>query len=44
MKHNALFVNFEKVAKFEIVVCCKVYVALYGLKQLPNLNLLVLML
>ena len=23
MKHHALFVNFEKAAKFEIVVCCK---------------------
>ena len=23
MKHRALFVIFEKAAKFEIVVCCK---------------------
>ena len=40
MKYHALFVIFEKVAKFEIVVCCKLYVALYGLKeksvQLPH--------
>ena len=27
----ALFVIFEKAAKFEIVVCCKLLVALYGL-------------
>ena len=31
MKYHALFVIFEKAAKFEIVVCCKLYVALYGL-------------
>ena len=30
MKYHALFVIFEKAAKFEIVVCCKLYVALYG--------------
>ena len=29
--HNALFVIFEKAAKFEIVVCCKLQVALKGL-------------
>ena len=29
MKYHALFVIFEKAAKFEIVVCCKLYVALY---------------
>ena len=26
MKYQALFVIFEKVAKFEIVVCCKLWV------------------
>ena len=31
MKYHALFVTFEKAAKFEIVVCCKL-VALLGLK------------
>ena len=31
MKYHALFVIFEKAAKFEIVVCCKLKVALYGL-------------
>ena len=31
MKYNALFVTFEKAAKFEIVVCCKLKMALYGL-------------
>ena len=30
MKYHAFFVIFEKAAKFEIVVCCKIYVALYG--------------
>ena len=47
MKHHALFVIFEKAAKFEIVVCCKLYVALYGLiypylviiEHYPNSNL-----
>ena len=24
MKYHALFVNFEKAAKFEIVFCCKI--------------------
>ena len=33
MKYHALFVIFEKVAKFEIVVCCKLKVALFGLTQ-----------
>ena len=28
MKYHALFVIFEKVAKFEIVVCCKKKVVL----------------
>ena len=32
MKYHALFVIFEKAAKFEIVVCCKLYVMCYGLK------------
>ena len=31
-KYHALFVIFEKVTKFEIVVCCKLQVALYGFK------------
>ena len=31
MKYHALFVIFEKVAKFEIVVCCELKVVLYGL-------------
>ena len=32
MKYHALFVIFEKAVKFEIVVCCELKVALYGLK------------
>ena len=31
MKYHALFVIFDNAAKFEIVVCCKLEVALYGL-------------
>ena len=31
MKYHTLFVIFEKAAKFEIVVCCKLEMALYGL-------------
>ena len=31
-KYHALFVIFEKAAKFEIVVCCKLWVALQGFK------------
>ena len=31
MKYHALFVIFEKAAKFEIVFCCKLKVALLGL-------------
>ena len=31
MKYHALFVIFEKAEKNEIVVCCKLQVALYGL-------------
>ena len=31
MKYHALFVIFEKAEKFEIIVCCKLYMALYGL-------------
>ena len=26
MKYHVLFVIFEKAAKFEIVVCCKLYI------------------
>ena len=38
MKYHALFVIFEKAAKFEFVVCCRLQVALYGLKlvSLPS--------
>ena len=31
MKYHALFVIFENAAKFDVVVCCKLYGALYGL-------------
>ena len=31
MKYHALFVIFEKAAKFENVVCCKLKVTLYWL-------------
>ena len=31
MKYHALYVIFEKAAKIEIVVCCILYVAFYGL-------------
>ena len=31
MKYHALFVIFEKAAKFEIAICCKLYVTIYGL-------------
>ena len=40
MKYHTLFVIFEKAANFEIVVCCKVKVALYGLKLQKTLLLL----
>ena len=33
MKNHALFVIFEKAVKFLIVFCCKLYVALKGLKN-----------
>ena len=32
MKYHALFVIFEKAAKFENVICCKLLEARYGLK------------
>ena len=32
MKYHALFVIFERAAKFETVVCCKLKMALYGLR------------
>ena len=35
-KYHALFVIFEKAAKLEIVVCCKLYVALYELDHLKS--------
>ena len=33
MKYLALFVIFENVAKFEVVICCILKVALYGLNS-----------
>ena len=36
MKYHALFVICEKAAKFEIVLCCKLWVALKGLKYLST--------
>ena len=36
MKYHVLFVIFEKAAKFEIVVCCKLLVALYGLMAIKQ--------
>ena len=39
MKYHALFVILEKTAKFEIVVCCKLLVALlYFIGELRNLK------
>ena len=32
MKYHTLFVIYEKAVKFEIVICCKLYVGLYGVK------------
>ena len=37
MKYHALLVILEKATKFEIVVCCKFKVALYGLSHLDNI-------
>ena len=34
MKYHALFVIFENIAKFEIVLCCKLQVALYRIIDL----------
>ena len=34
MKYNTLFIIFEKVEKIEIVVCCKLLVALYWLNEI----------
>ena len=34
MKYHALFVFFEKATKFEIVVCYKLQVVLYGLAMI----------
>ena len=34
MKYHDFFIIFEKAAKFEIVVCCKLWVAFYGLISL----------
>ena len=36
MKYHVLFVIFEKAAKFEIVICCKLLVALYGLMAIKQ--------
>ena len=33
MKYHALFVIFEKASKFEFVVCCKLLMVFYGLKN-----------
>ena len=38
MNYHALFVIFEKEVPFEIVVCCKLKVALYGLKSVYGMN------
>ena len=40
MKYHTLFVIFEKAAKFFIVGCCKVQVALYGLIQHCNTSII----
>ena len=39
MKYHALFVIFENVGKFEIVVCCKLYVVLYGLSGIFQIRI-----
>ena len=39
MKYHALFVIFEKAAKFEIVVCCQLWVALHGLMGAISKNI-----
>ena len=39
MKYHTLFVIFEKAAKFEIVVCCKLWMALKGLFDLDKRGL-----
>ena len=36
MKYHALLVIYEKAVKFEIIVCCKLWVALYGLTLFFN--------
>ena len=38
MNYHALFVILEKAAKFEIVVCCKLQLGLYGLIKIRNFN------
>ena len=35
-KYHALFVIFEKAAKFEIAVCCKLQVALFAVNFATN--------
>ena len=42
MKYLDLFVIFEKAAKFEIVVCCKLKVTLHGLTPLVHSNMFML--
>ena len=38
-EYHALLVIFEKVTEFEIVICCKLLVVLYGLeKQISSHN------
>ena len=36
MKYHTIFFIVEKAPKFEIVVCCKLLVALYGLRAKPT--------
>ena len=41
MKCRTLFDIFEKAEKFDIAVCCKLYVALYGSRDFYKLFLVV---
>ena len=43
MKYHALFVIFEKAAKFEFVVCCKLKVALMAFKGLQSMKDVILL-
>ena len=44
MKYHALLVIFEKAAKFEIVVCCKLKVALKELHTISNFSDMIVLL